>query len=43
MAIPAFDLYNNDVGDRNRREKITTYAYDNKTAPKNADILKFLL
>ena len=43
IVIPAFDLYSKEVGDENGNERVTTFAYEIRTSPTNANILKNLL
>ena len=43
IIIPAFDLYSKEVGDGNGNERVTTFAYEIRTSPKNANMLKNLL
>ena len=43
IVIPAFDLYSKEVGDGNGNEKVTTFAYEIRTSPTNANMLKNLL
>ena len=43
IIIPVFDLYGKKVGDGNGRDRITTHAYEIRTSPKNAEMLKTLL
>ena len=42
IIIPAFDLYGKEVGDSNRRERITTHVQEICISPKNAEMLKNL-
>ena len=43
IVIPAFDLYSKETGDGNGNERITTFAYEIRTSPSNANMLKNLL
>ena len=43
IVIPAFDLYSKEVGDGNGNERVTTFAYETRTSPNNANMLKNLL
>lgn len=43
ITIPAFDLYGKEVDDGNRRERITTHAYEIRASPKTAEMFKNLL
>ena len=43
IVIPAFDLYSKEIGDGNGNERITTFAYEIRTSPSNANMLKNLL
>ena len=43
IVIPAFDLYIKEVGDGNGNERVTTYAYEIRKSPNNANMLKNLL
>ena len=43
IIIPAFDLYSKEVGDGNGNERVTTFAYEIRTSPDNANMLKNLL
>ena len=43
IIIPVFELYEKEIGDCNRRERITTHIYEIRTSPKNAEMLKNLL
>ena len=40
IVIPAFDLYSKEIGDGNGNERITTFAYEIRTSPSNANMLK---
>ena len=40
IIIPAFDLYNKEVGDGNGNERVTTFAYEICTSLDNANMLK---
>ena len=41
--LPAFDIYSKDVDDGNGNERVTIFAYEIRTSPKNANMLKNLL
>ena len=41
--IPVFDLYSKELGDGNGNERVTTFAYESRTSPTNANMLKNLL
>ena len=43
IILPAFDLYSKEVGDGNGNERVTIFAYEIRTSPKNANMLKNLL
>ena len=43
IVIPTFDLYSKEIGDGNGHECITTFAYEIRTSPNNANMLKNLL
>ena len=43
IIISAFDFHGKEVGDGNKRKRIITHAYENRTYPKNANMLKNLL
>ena len=43
IVIPTFNLYSKEIGDGNGNERVTTYAYEIKTSPNNANTLKNLL
>ena len=40
IVIPAFDLYSKEVGERNGNERVTTFAYEIRSSPTNANMLK---
>ena len=40
IVIPTFDLYSKEIGDGNGQERITTFAYEIRTSPSNANMLK---
>ena len=43
IVIPAFDLYSKEVGNGNGNERVSTFTYEIRTSPDNANILKNLL
>ena len=43
IVIPAFDLFSKKVGDGNGNERVTIFAYEIRTSPTNANMLKKLL
>ena len=43
IVIPAFGHYSKEVGDGNRNERVTTFAYEIQTSLDNANMLKNLL
>ena len=43
IVIPAFDLYSKKIGDGNGNERITSFAYEIRTSPSNANMLRNLL
>ena len=43
IVIPVFDLYSKEIGDGNGNERVTTCAYEIRTSPNNANMLKNLL
>ena len=43
IVTPAFDLYSKEVGDENGNERVTTFTYEIRTSPTNANMLKNLL
>ena len=43
IVIPAFDLYSKEVGEGQGYDRITTLAYEIRTSPENAIMLKSLL
>ena len=42
IVIPTFDLYSKEVGDGNGNERVTQFAYEIRTSPTNANMLKNL-
>ena len=42
IVIPTFDLYSKKIGDGNGHERITTFVYEIRTSPNNANMLKHL-
>ena len=42
-TIPTFDLYSSEVGDDNSKDRVTTFIYEIRCAPKSAYILKYLI
>ena len=40
LIIPVFDFYSNNVGDGTENKHITTFAYEVRTSPTNATIVK---
>lgn len=43
IVIPAFDLYYKEIGDGNGNERVSTFSYEIRTSPNNANMLKNLL
>ena len=43
IVIPAYDLYGKEIGDGNGNDRVTTYAYEIRTSPTNANMLKNIL
>ena len=43
IVIHAFNLYSKEVGDGNGNERVTIFAYEIRTSPTNANMLKKLL
>ena len=43
IVLPAFDLHNKEVGHGNGMQRVTTIAYEIRTSPVNAAVLKNLL
>ena len=43
IVIPAYDLYGKEIGDGNENDRVTTYAYEIRTSPTNANMLKNIL
>ena len=43
IVLPVFDLYNKEVQDGNGNERVTTFTYEIRTSPDNANMLKNLL
>ena len=40
IVIPAFDIYSKEVGERQGRDKVTTFAYEIRKSPAYSPILK---
>ena len=43
IILPAFDLYNKNIGHGNGDQRISTFAYEIRTSPENVIILKNIL
>ena len=43
IVIPGFDFYSKEVGTGSGQNRITTFAYEIRTSPKNSTMLKHLL
>ena len=43
IVIPAYDLYGKEIGDGNGHDRVTTHAYEIRTSPTNANMLKKIL
>ena len=43
ILIPTLNLYCDELGDGNENERVATFAYEIRTSPDNANMLKNLL